>query len=104
MAAKKDSTPIETEPSVQIPVELEHLFRICVDACFNNPDFMREYRRLSGHAMGLDKRSALDRMIDKATRYEAPAFSDDEAKSFFEFVRDYVFTPFLTGGLNRVQG
>jgi len=69
--------------------------RECIDACLGNQDFMREYRRLHGHALGLDTRNALDQMIDAATGYRSPAVSETEARQFFEFVRDYVWAPVL---------
>ena len=53
--------------------------RECLDACLGNQDFMREYRRLHGHALGLDTRSALERMVDEATGHPL-AVSETEAR------------------------
>jgi hypothetical protein len=56
---------------------------------------MREYRRLSGHALGADMRSGLDRMIDAATGYKPATVDEAEARLLFEFIRDYIWAPVL---------
>ena len=56
---------------------------MAIRMCLSNQDFMREYRRLSGHSLG--RGAPLDRMIDKAT-----GKLDEEAKELFNFIRDYV--------------
>ncbi len=70
-------------------------FPQCVLACWDNADFMREYRRLTGAAIGEDKRSALDRLIDAATGHTPPVFDDRELEAFFEFVHDYIWSPLV---------
>lgn len=53
--------------------------------CFDNPDLMREYRRLKGGDFGLPK-SPVDAMVDDAT-----GFVDEQAKEFVQFVWDVVW-------------
>ncbi len=72
-------------------------FHECVFACWDNPDFMREYRRLSGHAIGKDRRAPIDRMIDTTTGYTPPALDDKEAVAFLEFVERVVWLPLVSG-------
>lgn len=67
----------------------------CVSACWNNAAMMKEYRRLTGHALGEDKRKPLEKMIDAATGYVPSAVDDAEARAFFEFVRDCIWLPLL---------
>jgi hypothetical protein len=67
----------------------------CIWECWENQDFMREYRRLSGHALGQDRRQGIERLIDQATGHEPPVIDDKEARQFFEFVRDVVWLPVL---------
>ena len=38
--------------------------------CFDNKDFVRQFNRLTGSSLGVDRRTALDRMIDEATGHE----------------------------------
>jgi len=82
------TTPTTTTPDKRPPT-----LRQCIEACLGNRDFMHEYRRLTGHALGLDTRSGLDRMIDAATGHEPSTVSEPEARQFFDFVRDYVWAP-----------
>lgn len=42
-------------------------FLTCVREAWLLPEFMREYRRLTGTALGLDARTGIERMIDDAT-------------------------------------
>jgi len=76
-------------------------FRQCVEACWHNADLMHEYRRLTGHALGLDKRTPLDRMIDRATQHVPPALDDAEMQAFFKFVRDYIWMPVVLECLQK---
>lgn len=69
--------------------QIEESFKFVVRECLDNPEFMREYRRVFNTDFG----SAIPPIyfeIDKATgAYE------DKAKEFFDFVRDYVWKPWL---------
>lgn len=58
---------------------------------------MREYRRLSGHAIGKYVRKPIDRMIDATTGYTPPALDDAEAVAFLEFVERVVWLPLVAG-------
>lgn len=78
-------------------------FRQCVETCWHNQTFMHEYRRLSGHALGLDKRTPLDRMIDQASGYVPPPLDDAEMHAFFEFVRDYIWMPVVADCLKEAS-
>lgn len=61
-------------------------FEETVETCLDNPDFMREYRRISNARLGTG--DGLTIMIDKATGYDKK-----EAFELFEFIRDYVWIP-----------
>lgn len=67
-------------------------FTHCVNACLDNQDLMREYRRLTGSRLGL-RPSTLEAMIDQATG--APAANDADAVAFFVFVRDCIWQPVM---------
>ena len=60
--------------------------RDAISECINNPEFVKEYRRLTGHS--LERGNPLDFMIDEAT-----GKLDDEANQLFDFIRDYVWLP-----------
>lgn len=56
----------------------------CVTACWDDPAFMREYRRLTGSDLGLSR--GLNFEIDLATgHFEA------QALAFIAFVRETIF-------------
>jgi hypothetical protein len=76
-------------------------FQDCVFECWENPDFMRQYRRLSGHELRLELREPLEHLIDAATGYEAPVLEDEEVTQFFEFVRDHVWLPVVLGMIEK---
>lgn len=57
-----------------------------IKTCLDNPEFMKEYRRLSGAHLG--KGDGLSIMIDQATGYDKK-----EANDLFEFIRDYIWIP-----------
>ena len=60
----------------------------------SNEEFMHHWRRLTGTTIGLDTRTPLDRMIDKATGHE-PEVNEPEARELYEFIRDYIWAPSL---------
>lgn len=70
-------------------------FQQVVLQCFGDSEFMAQYRRLSGAKLGLDERSLLDRLVDRATG-NRPAIDEAEARAFFEFVRDHIFAPVVS--------
>lgn len=68
-------------------------FYECVDACLRSSEFMKHYRRLTGHALGVDARQNIERLIDEATGHSPPPVDEKEARFFFAFVRDYIWLP-----------
>jgi hypothetical protein len=62
--------------------------------CISTPELVSEFNRLSGCSLGVDKRSPLERMIDKATGYEAVRKEtvNSEFEKFVEFVYEFVWT------------
>lgn len=66
-------------------------FTSCVGMCYENSNFMQEYRQLTGSAFG-ENPITLQMLIDEAT-----ARQDSEACRFFTFVRTCVFDPWLLG-------
>ena len=77
-------------------------FTACVYACWDNPDLMREYRRLTGATLGGNLPvSALDAMIDRATGHDPSALDDEEVRAFLTFVRDCIWLPLVFKGAAR---
>lgn len=64
--------------------------RAAIEVCLATPEFMAEYRRLTGHALGTG--TPLDREVDRVT-----GRLDTEAEQFFTFVRDHVWLPVVIG-------
>jgi hypothetical protein len=69
-------------------------FTNCVMQCWDNPDFMREYRRLTGSTLGADSRAAIEKMIDAETGH-TPALDAADVRAFLDFVRRYVWETFV---------
>lgn len=65
-------------------------FAQAVMVCFQTPELMTEYRRLTGATIGKDDRSAIERLIDEAAGHDP---WESEYAPFFEFVRDVVWMP-----------
>ena len=61
-------------------------FEETVETCLGNPEFMKEYRRLSKSNVGASH--GIVALIDKATGYDKK-----EAFELFEFIRDYIWIP-----------
>lgn len=68
----------------EVLCSLEETIRVCL----NTPEFMREYKRLSGASLGSG--SPISVMIDKSTGY-----NEVEAKALYEFIRDYIWKPVI---------
>jgi|GEM_PF-4188553 len=68
-------------------------FPECVNACLRSSEFMKHYRRLTGHALGLDARQSIERLVDDAVGHSPPPVDEKEARFFFTFVRDYIWLP-----------
>ncbi len=67
-------------------------FSRCVLACWQHPEFMHQYRRLTRAKLGLvPKVHPIEAMIDQATG--APVLDPKEARAFFDFVRDCIWIP-----------
>lgn len=79
-----------TDPGLR--AELEAFFETCVRETLDTPDLMAQYRRLTGSTLGLDRRSPIDKMVDRATGHDPHS---TEWTPFFGFVRDYVWRPVL---------
>lgn len=71
----------------------EATFRFCVREVLANEAIMTEYRRLSGRPNFMLKRHPIEVMVDEACRRQV--VDPEEAKEFFDFVRDYVWLPWL---------
>lgn len=65
-----------------------------IELCLGNAEFMREYRRLTGHRLGGGP--IIDQEIDKAT-----GKLNDEARQFIEFVRDHIWWPVAADSLRK---
>lgn len=73
-------------------VESRVSFADAVRIAYSTPDFMAEYRRLSGSTLGLDDRTPIARLIDEAAKHDP---WDEQWRPFFEFVRDVVWLPLV---------
>lgn len=63
-------------------------FMECVDICASNKELVANFDRLRGtHLSRLDKRAAIDALIDDATGRD-----DDAARLFIDFVWEFVWT------------
>lgn len=71
-------------------------FEFCALECWDNAEFMTQYRRLSGHKLGRVQRSTIERMVDEACGHDPTALNDTEVREFLEFVRNYVWQPWIT--------
>ena len=69
----------------KIPDEIV-TFEEAVKTCLDNPDFMKEYRRITKARLGTG--DGLSMMIDKVTGYDKK-----EATDLFNFIRDYIWIP-----------
>lgn len=67
-------------------------FTECLHSVWANDDLMREYRRLSGSAIGIDNRHPIERLVDQAAGYEPTHATADEVGDFLHFVWDTVWT------------
>lgn len=68
-----------------------------IKECVAQPEFMHNYKRLTGARLNLGEGSSED-MIDKATGYQEKEWFD-----FFNFVRDYVWIPVLMNQLKEAK-
>ncbi len=66
-------------------------FNECVLHCFENPDLLSNFNRLTGCSLGVDRRSVIERMIDEAAGHEPPPLDEAEALQFISFVRDCIW-------------
>jgi hypothetical protein len=70
--------------------------------CIGIPEFVSEFNRLSGCSIGVDKRTAIEKMIDKATGYEEvlEATRNDELRKFVEFVYEFIWIRYQSQEVN----
>lgn len=73
-----------------LPVILENSFRASVEMCIESPEFMKEYRRLTGSHIGAP-RMPIESMIDEVTGRDVDAY-----RKFFEFVSEFVWRPWIS--------
>lgn len=64
-------------------------FEETVKVCLNTPEFMENYKRLRGVALGSG--SPIERMVDEATGRMKKEMFD-----LCDFIRDYVWLPVVT--------
>lgn len=64
-------------------------FEETVKVCLNTPEFMEEYARLKGVALGSG--SPIERMVDEAT-----GRTKKEMFDLCDFIRDYIWLPVVT--------
>jgi hypothetical protein len=70
-------------------------FRDVVMEVWDNPDFMQEYRRLTGELKLPPPRSPIEAMVDQAAGYK-PQLDQAELRRFFRFVWKYVWLPVVS--------
>ena len=69
------------------------LFEDVVRLCIEHKDFVEQFDRLNNTQVSkLHYQSPIEKMIDEVT-----GFQKDQLFKFFDFVRDYVFLPFISG-------
>lgn len=61
-------------------------FSECVLETFDNAELRAQFNRLYGCSIGVDRRSAIEKLIDQATGFEPAVISKDEAHLFIDFV------------------
>lgn len=74
-------------------------FSTCVQMAWAEPALVREWERLSGKRITTTGRSPIDVLVDRACGLE-----DEAYRSFFEFVREFVWLPWITGMAMDAQG
>lgn len=67
-------------------------FTDCVLECFENHELVAQFNRLYGCSLGVDRRTTIEQMVDRATGHEPPAIDEREAKLFIAFVWNCVWT------------
>jgi hypothetical protein len=67
-------------------------FTECVLHCFDNRDLVNNFNRLTGCSLGVDRRSMIERMVDRAAGHEPPPLDQDEARLFIAFVYECIWT------------
>jgi len=63
-------------------------FLECLYECIGTPELVKEFDRLTGYSLGVDRRSIMDRMVDDASGHEP-----DKAaiEAFIAFVWDCIW-------------
>lgn len=63
-------------------------FQTCVEECLKAPEFIQQYKRLTGASLGSGK--PIERMIDEST-----GLMEKEYFDLFNFIRDYIYLPVI---------
>ena len=71
-------------------------FQECVMHCFEDKGLVKQFNRLCGCSLGVDKRQPIERMIDQAPGNVRPALDEREARKFIRFVWNYIWLPRVT--------
>ena len=74
-------------------------FRTAVRMAWAEPTLVCEWERLSGKRITKTGRSPIDVLVDRACGLE-----DEAYRFFFEFVREFVWLPWIAGLAKDAQG
>lgn len=70
--------------------------------CIGTPELVKEFNRLYGCGLGVDRRAPIERMIDEATGYPYGAATKDDLGKFVAFVYEFIWLP-LAGRSMRLR-
>ena len=63
--------------------------------CIGTPKLVKEFNRLSGCSLGVDKRKPIEKMIDDATSYQYGIATKDDLEKFVAFVYECIWLPLI---------
>ena len=65
--------------------------------CIGTPELVKEFNRLTGCKLGIDKRHPIEKMVDKATGYqiELDKQESEDMKKFVKFVFEFIWLPLI---------
>ncbi len=70
-------------------------FQECAIECIKNDEFVKQFNRLTDSKLGIDNRSMIEKMIDKACNYDNGQSKDFE--KFMDCVYEYIWLPLVDG-------